>query len=331
MWQIFYLLILTVSEYLYLPQVWYQLGFFTQITAAITVICPYLFLYLACSADPGYITPENLQYHLTLYPYDHALFHPGHECRTCRILKPARSKHCSICKRCVAKTDHHCIFINSCVGYGNQHYFVLLLLSTAILTTYGGLLGVSLMAERMRDRTPWWSIWPSKNITMSQYMAVWGWVIQDNVNMGASTLLAVLTTPLVWGLLGYTLWLIYCGTTTNETLKWSEWKEDMHDGYAFRRSLPANRQKNKRIEPHCARWPVQTEQILVTTLDGQPPKNDANFPGEGQWERVWSLTNMENLYDMGIWDNLGDIFVSDYAFGRSKDDEPSIELKRRKK
>lgn len=166
---------------------------------------------------------------------------------------------------------------------------------------------------------------------MSQYMAVWGWVIQDNVNMGASTLLAVLTAPLVWGLLGYTLWLIYCGTTTNETLKWSEWKEDMNDGYAFRRSMPADRQKNERIEPGCTRWPVQTEQILVTTLDGQPPKNDVNYPGEGQWERVWSLTHVENLYDMGFWDNLADIFVPDYTFGRSTDDEPVVELKRRRK
>ncbi|CAM1506446.1 Fc.00g060870.m01.CDS01 [Cosmosporella sp. VM-42] len=327
---IFFLLILTIGEYLYLPEVWHQIGAFTKVTAAITVILPYLFLYLACSSDPGYITPENLPYYLSLYPYDHTLFHPGHECRTCRILKPARSKHCSICKKCVAKADHHCIFINSCVGYGNQHYFVLLLLSTAVLTTYGGILGMSLLADTMKLRTPRWTIWPPKDMTTNQYLAVWGWAIQDNVNLGASTLLALLTSPLVWGLLLYTIWLIYCGTTTNETLKWSECKDDMADGLAFRRSMAANREKNEGIEPRWTRWPVETEQILVTNLDGQPPPNGQRMPGDGPWERVWNLRQVENLYDMGFWDNLLDVFVADYTFG-GKDDEPVVEQRQRKR
>ncbi|KAF5645615.1 SWF1 spore Wall Formation [Fusarium sp. NRRL 52700] len=127
--------------------------------------------------------------------------------------------------------------------------------------------------------------------------------------MGASSLLAALTSPLVWGLLLYTLYLVYCGTTTNETLKWSDWKEDMRDGFAFRRSMPANRQKNERVEPRFTRWPVEVQQVIVTTQDGQPPKDDElRYPGEGEWERVWNLSDVENLYDMGLWDNLVDIF-----------------------
>ncbi|KAF4979315.1 hypothetical protein FZEAL_4456 [Fusarium zealandicum] len=304
---IFFLLILSIAEYLYLPQVWPKIGAFTKFTAAITVVLPYLFLYLACSADPGYITPENHAYYLSLYPYDHALFHPGHVCRTCRLLKPARSKHCSICGHCVAKADHHCIFINSCVGYGNQHYFVLLLASTAFLCTYGGVLGLSLLTVDIQRWNPQWTLWKPSGMTLTEYMAGLGWGIQYNVNMGASTLLAALTAPLVWGLLLYTIYLIYCGTTTNETLKWSEWREDMRDGFAFRRPMPANRLKNERVEPRYTRWPVEVVQILVTTQDGQPPRDDAPLPGEGPWERVWSLGDVENLYDMGFWDNVVDV------------------------
>ncbi|KAF4503680.1 SWF1 Spore Wall Formation [Fusarium agapanthi] len=118
--------------------------------------------------------------------------------------------------------------------------------------------------------------------------------------MGASSLLAALTSPLVWGLLLYTLYLVYCGTTTNETLKWSDWKEDMRDGFAFRRSMPANRQKNERVEPRFTRWPVEVQQVIVTTQDGQPPKDELRYPGEGEWERVWNLSDVENLYDMGL-------------------------------
>ncbi|KAF5025582.1 hypothetical protein F66182_2326 [Fusarium sp. NRRL 66182] len=324
---IFFLLIMVVGENMFLPQSWPKLGPLTKLSVAITVVLPYLFLYLACTADPGYITPENHAYYMSLYPYDHTLFHPGHVCRTCQLLKPARSKHCSVCKRCVAKSDHHCVFINSCVGYGNQHWFILLLLSTAFLCTYGGILGLSIITERVQNWVPGWSVWKPSHMTLNRYLAGWGWGIQDNVNMGASTLLAALTAPLVWGLLIYTLYLVYCGTTTNETLKWSDWKEDMRDGFAFRRSMPANRQKNERVEPRSTRWPVEVQQILVTTQDGQHPKDDPAMPGEGQWERVWNLSNVENLYDMGFWDNLVDVFVADYEFGQRKD-EPNAERHR---
>ncbi|RBA16676.1 hypothetical protein FPRO05_01400 [Fusarium proliferatum] len=326
---IFFMLIMVVGEYMFLPQAWPKIGSFTKLIVVVTVFLPYLFLYLACAADPGYITPENHAYYMSLYPYDHTLFHPGHMCRTCKFLKPARSKHCSLCKRCVAKADHHCVFINSCVGYGNQHWFILLLISTAFLCTYGGFLGLSIITVRVQRYAPGWSVWKPRGMTVSQYLAGWGWGIQDNVNMGASSLLAALTSPLVWGLLLYTLYLVYCGTTTNETLKWSDWKEDMRDGFAFRRSMPINRQKNERAEPRFTRWPVEVQQIIVTTQDGQPPNDELRYPGEGEWERVWNLSDVENLYDMGLWDNLVDIFVRDYGFG-NKNDEPNAERWRRR-
>ncbi|KAF5674505.1 SWF1-like protein [Fusarium heterosporum] len=312
---LFFLLIMAVGEYMFIPQAWTKIGPVAKLTVVISVFLPYLFLYLACAVDPGYITHENHAYYMSLYPYDHTLFHPGHMCRTCGFLKPPRSKHCSLCKRCIAKADHHCVFINSCVGYGNQHWFVLLLASTAFLCTYGGILGMSIITVRVQRYAPGWSVWKPSNMSFNQYLAGWGWGIQDNVNMGASSLLAALTSPLVWGLFLYTLYLVYCGTTTNETLKWSDWKEDMRDGFAFRRNMPANRPRNERLEPRSTRWPVEVKQIIVTTQDGGPPKND-RMPGEGPWERVWNLSDVENLYDMGLWDNMVDIFVSDYAFGK---------------
>ncbi|PWY97720.1 hypothetical protein BCV70DRAFT_44563 [Testicularia cyperi] len=39
--------------------------------------------------------------------------------------KPERSHHCRACKTCTLKFDHHCPWLNQCVGLGNERYFVL--------------------------------------------------------------------------------------------------------------------------------------------------------------------------------------------------------------
>uniref|UniRef100_A0AC35TSS2 Palmitoyltransferase n=1 Tax=Rhabditophanes sp. KR3021 TaxID=114890 RepID=A0AC35TSS2_9BILA len=48
-------------------------------------------------------------------------------CSHCTMVKPDRAHHCSICKTCNLKFDHHCPWINNCVMYSNYKQFLLFL------------------------------------------------------------------------------------------------------------------------------------------------------------------------------------------------------------
>lgn len=47
------------------------------------------------------------------------------ECYKCKGVKPPRTHHCSTCGRCVLKMDHHCPWMNNCIGLKNQKSFLL--------------------------------------------------------------------------------------------------------------------------------------------------------------------------------------------------------------
>lgn len=53
-------------------------------------------------------------------------------CSYDEVMKTETSFHCNTCGRCVEHFDHHCPFINNCLGYRNHKYFMVFICAYAV-------------------------------------------------------------------------------------------------------------------------------------------------------------------------------------------------------
>jgi len=145
-------------------------------------------------------------------------------CRTCNVLKPARSKHCSLCGICVAKFDHHCIWVNNCIGVGNHKWFLAFLFWHQVLCIYGVYLGMTICYEHVLEKDLFNAVFvdpttkerhPATNTIIFQYMLA---------TNGMLIFICILAGVMGVVLCGFFLWhlnLVRTGVTTNEMSKWS--------------------------------------------------------------------------------------------------------------
>lgn len=47
-----------------------------------------------------------------------------HLCPDCETIKTSRSQHCLVCHQCVERFDHHCPWVNNCIGVKNHNTYM---------------------------------------------------------------------------------------------------------------------------------------------------------------------------------------------------------------
>ncbi|OAD73385.1 hypothetical protein PHYBLDRAFT_65994 [Phycomyces blakesleeanus NRRL 1555(-)] len=57
-------------------------------------------------------------------------------CETCLIYRPPRSSHCRDCDNCVELYDHHCIWLNNCIGKRNYRTFFVFIVTGTFLSVF---------------------------------------------------------------------------------------------------------------------------------------------------------------------------------------------------
>lgn len=135
---IFYIILLLIRYFLVffyiLPRLYTYLGAISLALFAAETIC----FFIASCKQPGYI---KKQAHLSLQElYEKYL--PDFICPICENKKHKDARHCSHCRKCIRGYDHHCPWVNNCVGKRNITYFRLFLLVAFLDFSYNLSLGV---------------------------------------------------------------------------------------------------------------------------------------------------------------------------------------------
>ncbi|KAL4869977.1 Palmitoyltransferase akr1 [Aspergillus spectabilis] len=124
-----------IRHLLYVLPATYSTSPFLNIGFAVFFSLTTYFYFYSMVADPGYVPKlgsRNQQRAVIAQLFEEWKFDEENFCVYCMVRRPLRSKHCKRCSRCVAKHDHHCPWIDNCVGANNLRQFVLYIICLEI-------------------------------------------------------------------------------------------------------------------------------------------------------------------------------------------------------
>ncbi|GMM31803.1 palmitoyltransferase [Martiniozyma asiatica (nom. inval.)] len=311
---IFYLFIMGECLKLFFTETYPQILHYDHLTnwktRMIFIIIPTLttnfFVFLfAVFTDAGHLNQENFHKYQFLFPLDNIIYH-SYNCSTCHIPKIARSKHCSTCDKCILLFDHHCIWLNNDVGYYNYRYFLLFLMTTMIILSYGGFLCVYSIHLFISNESNLPDLFKA-GWFFQRYYYVINQSTWSNLVSGLLFMMCSLLGPAVGAFLIEHFKMIYLGVTTNETAKWDYVHDLMINGWLFKYEYKIGNDINQ--EYVILNRIIQGNKEYVKLSDNSVIFLTAN----DRLTAITSWNQLDNLYDRGFWQNLKDRFFPQYV------------------
>ncbi|KAJ4371694.1 palmitoyltransferase swf1 [Didymella sp. IMI 355093] len=283
---VFFLGLVTACASLLLPAIWSSLGAAHKMLVLILLPQPYVWLYLSAKSNrTTYITPHNHAEQMRHYPYDRVARQYTRYEEWYRYKPAPGSDSASWTYWLGAKGHYFAIYLSLYLDLGG--------LSTAgvgLLALLTWPLPLGLLAYHI------YLIWAGMTTNESSKWADWRDDMADGV--------------------------VFLGGRREDSMAGHEFSGSNPTAAPIREPTgdesgsesdepiltPGEDEEDVDVEEPPTSWPLESRHILVRTRDGQPPKSlparVRRVAEADSFERVWSLAAVENVYDLGFWDNL---------------------------
>ena len=103
------------------------------------IISLFISFYITNKSNPGFVEPKD---NLTWLEMVENKMNINDYCPYCRIKKTNKIKHCHVCKKCIKGFDHHCNWIDNCVGQNNKTKFLIFVFITLTNLLFNLFIGI---------------------------------------------------------------------------------------------------------------------------------------------------------------------------------------------
>ncbi|KAK2830059.1 hypothetical protein Q5P01_017990 [Channa striata] len=149
-------------------------------------------------------------------------------CFTCKMFRPPRTSHCSLCDNCVERFDHHCPWVGNCVGKRNYRFFYTFIVSLSFLTAF--IFGCVTTHLALRAQG-------GKGLVFALQESPGRYPLLTNPFTAVELVICFFSVWSILGLSGFHTYLVASNLTTNEDIKGS-WSgksgEDVTNPYSHR-------------------------------------------------------------------------------------------------